>query len=247
MLLYKENNDLITKAQYEDPLLNHLFNKIENNLGDGKGKNFLDIGCGPGRLTIAATKRGYKSTGIDIEKKVLQIANKEAKKQGLEKNVNFLKKDLLKEDTLNERYDVVVCSEVIEHLLSPSLMIKKISDLLKTNGLLILTTPHGNNQWTVLDDYGEHLKRFDEDEIRNLLEKYKIFSLITIGFPCFRSFCFIYNLIVKKCGLSHGSKWRNNSKVSKAYYFLVTLLLKIDEVFNSYKKGTNFILIARKI
>jgi predicted RNA methylase len=58
-----------------------------------------DLGCGDGRIVIAAAKEyGAHGVGIDINRERIQEAAGNAKKAGVEKLVRFEEKDLFKAD-----------------------------------------------------------------------------------------------------------------------------------------------------
>ncbi len=96
--------------------------------------SILDFGCGSGWMTTELAKLG-DARGVDIE---ITEAHKN------HPDINFIQADVLKDD-LSGQYDFVVSSEVIEHLpgeIYKQAYLKKVYDLLKPSGYLILTTPN---------------------------------------------------------------------------------------------------------
>ena len=58
-----------------------------------------DLGCGDGRIVIAAAKNfGARAVGIDIDPQRIKEANENAKKAGVENRVKFIEQDLFKAD-----------------------------------------------------------------------------------------------------------------------------------------------------
>src|SRR5690606_32741577 len=57
-----------------------------------------DLGCGDGRIVIAAARRGARGVGIDIDPKRIQEANANAKDAGVTDRVMFLEQDLFTSD-----------------------------------------------------------------------------------------------------------------------------------------------------
>jgi 2-polyprenyl-3-methyl-5-hydroxy-6-metoxy-1,4-benzoquinol methylase len=90
-------------------------------------KTLLDVGCGDGYWSDQATAKGYTVTSIDHEK---YYANTQV--VDLDSGLAFS----------DESFDVVWCSEVLEHLYDPVAMIKEIKRVLKQQGLLVLTSPN---------------------------------------------------------------------------------------------------------
>ncbi|WP_413999267.1 class I SAM-dependent methyltransferase [Flavobacterium sp. W1B] len=106
-----------------------------------KGVNnysILDLGCGRGWLTNLLSKYG-DITGLEPIKPVVEYARK------LFSEINFIcgtTKDLLKKGE-NKKFDLIVVSEVIEHIADNKKkeFVKDIFKLLNNGGYLIVTTP----------------------------------------------------------------------------------------------------------
>jgi ubiquinone biosynthesis O-methyltransferase len=102
------------------------------------GMEVLDIGCGVGIISLYIANKGNEVLGIDISEKAINAAKKSAKILGL-KNASFKAIDFLDAD-FQERFDFIICCEVLEHLIDDKLAIRKIHNLLKANGTLFLST-----------------------------------------------------------------------------------------------------------
>lgn len=101
-------------------------------------KHILDVGCGTGEyITRPIGALGYNILGIDVDSASIQ----KAKQQTLRNNIRFA--HFAPSDFPKETFDVVICSEVLEHLHDPLALLKKIHRVLEHHGLLILTTPNG--------------------------------------------------------------------------------------------------------
>lgn len=71
-----------------------------------------DLGCGDGRIVIAAAKEyGAHGVGIDINPERIQEAEGNAKKAGVEKLVRFERKDLFKTDIHEATVVTLFCSK----------------------------------------------------------------------------------------------------------------------------------------
>lgn len=100
-------------------------------------KSLLEIGCGTGRFLklLKEIKPELQSTGIDINAEAVEIAK--------EKGVNclnasaeaFAEKD-------NERYDLILAFEVLEHVFEPFSLIKVLLKLLEKDGKIYMTLPN---------------------------------------------------------------------------------------------------------
>lgn len=77
-----------------------------------KGNVVADIGTGTGILAIAAAKSGAKHVyAIDCDKEALKIAQKNARKEGVENKITFLN-DLSFNVKLPKKTDVIICETV---------------------------------------------------------------------------------------------------------------------------------------
>jgi SAM-dependent methyltransferase len=104
------------------------------------GGRILDVGCGNGVISRHLGQFGYNVLGIDISEKTIAVAQQRNKYP----NVRFEAISAEELTASGERYDAVICSEVLEHLNQPQLLLQTIHSSLKDDGLLIVTVPNGN-------------------------------------------------------------------------------------------------------
>ena len=100
----------------------------------------LDIGCGGGLLSERISRLGASVTGIDVTKRSIEIAKTHALNSGL--NINYINTDVSSfvKNNVSNKFDLIIASEVIEHLDNRNLFFKEVSKLLKNKGILIITT-----------------------------------------------------------------------------------------------------------
>lgn len=99
--------------------------------------HILDVGCGGGILSEPLCRLGAIVTGIDATESLIQIAEDHAKEQNL--NIDY-HATALEDFTPKDPFDVIVASEILEHVDALELFISLLSKLLKPNGLLIVST-----------------------------------------------------------------------------------------------------------
>lgn len=81
---------------------------------DVRGKRVLDLGCGSGGLLLALAKSGAHGVGVDLKEERISEAQRMAGQHGVE--VQFLAGDVLRMDRFAKPFDLVILSEVVEHL-----------------------------------------------------------------------------------------------------------------------------------
>ena len=99
--------------------------------------NILDIGCGGGLLSEPMARLGANVTGIDASDKNIKIAKLHAKKNKLYINYFCLSPEKLK---TNNKFDVILNMEIIEHVDDVNFFLKSSSKLLKKNGIMFVAT-----------------------------------------------------------------------------------------------------------
>ena len=102
----------------------------------GRVPRILEVGCGLGYFTYALSRAGYDATGVDISREAVEKARRRY-------GDLFVCADLLSGgcDDLG-RFDVVVCTEMIEHVEDPGAVLRAAQGYLEDDGELVLTTPN---------------------------------------------------------------------------------------------------------
>ena len=113
----------------------------------GSAARVLDIGCSQGIVSILVARTGSSVLGIDNEPSSIDYANllKQKLDTATQGRVDFVCEDFLNHDFGSARFDCVIASEVLEHVFSPDLMLRKAVSLLSAEGKLIVTVPFGIN------------------------------------------------------------------------------------------------------
>jgi len=93
-----------------------------------KGLKFLDIGCGGGLISEPMHRLGAEVTGIDASLKNIEVAKLHAKKNDLK--INYINTSPEKM-TENQKFDVILNLEIVEHVEDVDLYFRSCSKLLK--------------------------------------------------------------------------------------------------------------------
>lgn len=111
--------------------------------------SILDIGCGTGELlAIPLAAQGYEVLGIDTDAPSIEHARSTCEERSIA-NARF---EVALAEDVEGRFDVVVLSEVIEHVDDPGALLATIRSLLEPDGLLVLTLPNGYGPFEI-DSY----------------------------------------------------------------------------------------------
>ncbi|MDZ4666336.1 MAG: methyltransferase domain-containing protein [bacterium] len=105
---------------------------------NNKEAKVLDIGCGNGNISLALGSLGYHVTGVDIDQKSIDTASS----RNTFSNVKFEVLDA-NSFAMNDAFDAVVCSEVLEHLTKPYELTESIYRILRPGGVFVATVPNG--------------------------------------------------------------------------------------------------------
>ena len=95
----------------------------------------LDIGCGGGLVCEPLARLGGDITGADADAQAIDVARAHAKASGL--NITYENKPA---ENLEQRYDVVLALEIIEHVSDPQDFVNSVARLCKPGGLVIFST-----------------------------------------------------------------------------------------------------------
>lgn len=102
-------------------------------------KHALDIGCGGGIISEGLAHRHAKVTGIDMAPNAINIAKHHAKEHHLNIDYQVITAEEFAEDHL-DKFDVITCLEMLEHVPTPSSVIKAASEMLKPGGHIFFST-----------------------------------------------------------------------------------------------------------
>ena len=137
----------------------------------GEGKRALDVGARAGVQTRWLESRGYKVTSIDMEPLFPECLQVDANR---------------KLPFADESFDLIWCSEVIEHLEDPAFALSELRRVTKPGGTLVLTTPN-SYAWLFrfIALFGltpqriqrkDHIQFFDLADIRRLAPDAELFG-----------------------------------------------------------------------
>ena len=186
----------------KDQIVSHF--RLKNNNEPLKNINILDIGCGGGLLSEPMYKMGADVVGIDASEKNINIAKAHADKNNLKIKYICESPETIK---VQNKFDVILNMEIIEHVNDINLFLSSCSKLLKKDGLMFVATlnktlksyifaiigaeyilrwlPIGTHEWE---------KFVKPDDLEKILNKYDLVLKTKDGM--------IFNLLQDKWNLS---------------------------------------------
>lgn len=120
----------------------------------------LDVGCGNGKFLGSLNPQKFEKYGIEINQEGIKLS----RKQGF----TIYEKDITEIDFGKKKFDIVTLWHVLEHLLDPIGVFKKVQSILSDDGIVLFATPNtdslgfkiGKSHWFHLDS-PRHLMLFN--------------------------------------------------------------------------------------
>ena len=137
------------------------------------GESILDVGCGNGSVAISIAKRYPTSfiTGVDLDKNNIKFAREKQKQNNLN-NLNFINCDI--NEFTEIKTDIVILSNVLEHIENRSLFLKNIQKLTGAN-LFLIRVPYFKRDWQIAfrKELGMYYFSDKDHKIEHTLEELK--------------------------------------------------------------------------
>jgi SAM-dependent methyltransferase len=148
----------------------------------------IDIGCGPGYLLSEACRRfpGIEARGVELSAAAVQMAESRVPR------AQFLQCDLLESSNIPQSWvdwaDVAVCSEVLEHVDRPELLLSNARALLAPGSRVVVTVPGG--PMSSFDRYIGHRRHYTRPDLEGLLHGagFTVERCDAEGFPVFNAY-----------------------------------------------------------
>jgi len=223
-----------------------------------KSGNLLDFGCGSGVLLREASP-GFTPYGIELSERLKDFC----KNSG----INTLEEQNLLSDSFENFFDVIVMSQVMEHLYDPQSTLKLLMRTLKKDGVFVISVPNNNTILSKIQGVNYfplqpecHLWHFTSKTFyRNLTIPGLVFSRSIISS---RDFYFTKFLTIIQAGSVKEHTIRGNSISAKFSSFFMKIHKISGGSFNSFFAliikvvfkllcqarifGDNLIIVARK-
>jgi 2-polyprenyl-3-methyl-5-hydroxy-6-metoxy-1,4-benzoquinol methylase len=185
----------------------------------------LDVGCGPGHFLQMLLREIPGAAAYGMEPSASAIA---AAPNGIRERI--MCGDIVRDgNSLGpEPFDLIICSEVLEHVENPANVVDAIVRLAASDALILFSVPAGMKHWSAQDEQAGHLRRFDLDEFRKMIESagLEIRQIYTWGGPI----SWLYNHAINRVG-ARNAAGAANSGIGRLAAGAATILLRFDDLF----------------
>ena len=196
-----------------------------------KDSKILDVGCSSGVFLKDLEKLGFNSDnlfGIDISEKA--ISN--SKKNGL-KNTFVMDAQNI---TLDEKFDIIVASDCLEHLENDRKALNNWSNLLNKKGQLFVFVPAFMSLWSYHDEVNMHFRRYKKNELKSKIENE---NLTVIKSSYWNFFLFVPIYIFRKISSLFSPNKSGESDIKIGNPIMNSVLLKLLIFENKLLKKIN--------
>jgi ubiquinone/menaquinone biosynthesis C-methylase UbiE len=204
-----------------------------------KNMKILDVGCGCGALLKVLSEHG-EVHGIDFSEKAVSLCNTAGFR-----NVKKCSADSL--DYPDNTFDLVVLSDILEHLLNDPKAMKEAKRVLKPGGVAIITVPANQKLWTKSDVELHHYRRYSKKQLQKLFKDLKVLKFSYIHFAQY------FPLRVFKNLRNSEVEWEVSGKGKTFKGIILGFLLKTYTLFESYlvqhinlPKGAGLLAVVKK-
>jgi len=132
---------------------------IRRFLPSGEAVSILDVGCGDG-LLFDRLKEFGQVQGVESDSSLVSSGNPDFERIHLGPFDDSFQTEI--------RFSLILMLDVIEHLPDPAGALRKAHDLLRPEGVLVVTVPAFKLLWTTHDELNKHFARYTRKSLRRL-------------------------------------------------------------------------------
>jgi 2-polyprenyl-3-methyl-5-hydroxy-6-metoxy-1,4-benzoquinol methylase len=154
-----------------------------------ENKTVLELASGKGYGSYLLSNYCKSIIGIDLNEESLDFASRNY----INSNLKFTKQDVTKLASLDQKFDVIIAFEIIEHIQPEQTeqFLKGISNTLKENGCLLISTPNHEvpdfhiNNFKAIELYGALTKFFTKTEMLGQFKTKGLIKDFIFALDCF--------------------------------------------------------------
>jgi len=206
--------------------------KLIKKLDLKKNAKILEIGCSGGPLLKFLKQNGFLNIyGIDISASAIDLCR-------MRRIKNVAVMDGAKTQFKNGEFDLIIASDILEHINVDTSALSEWYRLLKPNGRLIIFVPAFNFLWSTHDETNYHYRRYSKSLLLKKLEK----ANFKINRSSYWNFCLFFPTAAMR--ILQRFSVKKKSKTKDQLYKLTPLvnngLIILLKVENWFLKFLNF-------
>lgn len=136
----------------------------------GRGRTFMEVGCGAGDLSLRLCREGWKGIGVDSSSQSIERATETLAEYLATGKYRLIQRDIFALEDLGEKVDVGLSMMVMEHVEDHVGFLRKIASRVKPGGHLIIAVPGRRDRWGIEDETVGHLRRYDRLDLKETLK-----------------------------------------------------------------------------
>lgn len=142
------------RVRLTEEIVEHIVSRVADHA------QVVDIGCGAGDLLLALRRKcpTVSVAGLDFSPKALERARKNLP------DGDFVLDRISKLPYDDERFDVVLCTDTLEHLERPVTLVEELVRICRPDGSVVIVVPDGD-----VDDFLGHVWFWNEASLTALL------------------------------------------------------------------------------
>ena len=202
--------------------------------------SLMDIGAGNGLVLRFFKRKGFAVSGMELSSALCEEMTKNPRMKG----INIFQGDI-SQKTGNEEYDVVMASDVIEHIKDDRQALKNLFSFLKPGGVLVVTVPAHSHLFGKRDKLWGHYRRYDRNYLLKQLSTLNG-NIVSMTYWNFVGY-FTYFFYEKTLGKAVKENIRYSSSLSsRLFRGVFDFILRLEAFVGYVPWGLTLVAIIRK-
>lgn len=200
----------------------------------------IDVGAGNGLVLRIFKKKGFAVSGMELSPALCEAMTKNPKMKG----INVFQGDISNKKG-GEKYDIVLASDVIEHIKDDRQALRNLSSFLKPGGYLVITVPAHSHLFGKRDKLWGHYRRYDKHFLVKQLSALKG-EIVSLSYWNFVGY-FAYFFYEKILGKPVKETFRYSPSLSsRLFRSFLDFILRIETLIGYVPWGLTLVAIVRK-
>ena len=160
--------------------------------------------------------------------------SEEALKYCSKKPYDKIVKSNMEDFQINQKFDLIICMDVFEHIKDDDKAIKNIKAHMDRNGMMVFSVPAHDYLWNNNDIFSQHYRRYSMKKIKRIMDKNNL-EIIKLNYwnKLLYMPSYVYYRLLKQRAIKN-----NLELIPDIFNKLLYFLMKIE---NKYFKGFNLL------